>query len=623
MPAPLLQVEALEPRDVPATFGTPWPDGERVTLSFAPDGALIGSSASDLFAELGPDARLAVLRAFQAWAVHANVNIGLVPDSGAAFGTGGAIQGDPRFGDVRVGGRALAGDVLAITAPYNLYDNYSGDLVVNTAAPFGLSGYDLYTALLQESGHALGVGNSPDAASVMYEFYSGVRTGLSAGDIASIQALYGARQPDQYEGLGGNDTLAAATRYRSDVTADLTTTGDVDVYKFTAGVLTQSVTVSLRAAGLSLLTARVEVLDASGRVLASRAVTDPLANDITLSLGGLRAGTTYYVRVSGAGGEFGIGSYALQIKQSSLLTQVTDVVGNLLEETGLNDTLFTATSLLSKTLSPGPQTEYGTRAAFGSPADADYYRLTVPGSVSNGPVNLLITVWGADGQVLNPWIEVRDATGGVFAAQVTSANGNTTTLQVTGLKAGATYFVKTFSDSGSVGEYTFAADVRPDVVTVPELASGTVGAATAATTEFSLEQTSQVHLVLSATGARGTAEAVITNEAGDVVGRFTAAAGRGRSLDLYLAAGKYTVTVRSVGGDTLGFQLGLAIVTDPVGAQPEDPTGTPAPTTPPPPTSPPVPPPSEPTTPTNPTPPPPSEPPPPLPPDPEDPAQWD
>ena len=55
---------------------------------------------------------------------------------------------------------ALAPDVLAVTAPYAFADNYSGDVVVNTAAGFGPGGYDLYTALLQESGHAFGVGVS-------------------------------------------------------------------------------------------------------------------------------------------------------------------------------------------------------------------------------------------------------------------------------------------------------------------------------------------------------------------------------------------------------------------------------------------------------------------------------
>src|SRR4051812_20920161 len=97
---PALRVEELEPRDVPATFGTPWPDGQHVTLSFAPDGTPVGALDSDFFAALGPDAKLAVLKAFQSWVTHANVNIGLVGDSGAAFGTGGAVQGDSRFGDI-------------------------------------------------------------------------------------------------------------------------------------------------------------------------------------------------------------------------------------------------------------------------------------------------------------------------------------------------------------------------------------------------------------------------------------------------------------------------------------------------------------------------------------------
>src|SRR4051812_45129125 len=102
LPTPL-GVEALESRDLPATFGTPWPDGQHLTLSFAPDGTPIGGTASNLSAVLDSNARLAALRAFQTWAQFANVNIGLMGDTGAAFGTGGAVQGDSRFGDIRVG----------------------------------------------------------------------------------------------------------------------------------------------------------------------------------------------------------------------------------------------------------------------------------------------------------------------------------------------------------------------------------------------------------------------------------------------------------------------------------------------------------------------------------------
>src|SRR5207248_7196921 len=194
-----------------AVFGVPWPDGEHLTLSLAPDGTPVGGTPGNLSSflqQLSPQARLDVLRAFQNWAAVADVNVGLVGDTGAAFGTAGATQGDPRFGDIRVGGRSLAPDVLAVTAPYAMYDNYSGDVVVNTAARFTAGGanggYDLFTALLQESGHSLGVGDSPDPASVMYEYYLGARTVLSAGDVASIRALYGVRVTDQYEGSRGN-----------------------------------------------------------------------------------------------------------------------------------------------------------------------------------------------------------------------------------------------------------------------------------------------------------------------------------------------------------------------------------------------------------------------------------
>ena len=116
-----LGAEELERRDTPATVGNPWPDGEHLTLSLAPDGTAVGgrsSSLSALLAQLGPQAKLDVLRAFQSWAVPANINLGLVTDNGAPFGTGGAVQSDPRFGDIRVGGIPLAADVLAVTAPY-------------------------------------------------------------------------------------------------------------------------------------------------------------------------------------------------------------------------------------------------------------------------------------------------------------------------------------------------------------------------------------------------------------------------------------------------------------------------------------------------------------------------
>jgi hypothetical protein len=607
MPNPIpVRFEQLEDRLAPATFGTPWPDGERLSLSFAPDGTSISGTASDLFGALGPQARLDILRAFQAWAVHANVNIGLVADSGAAFGTAGGVQGDPRFGDVRIGGRALGPDVLAVTAPYSHFDNYSGDVVLNTSAAFGPGGFDLFTVFLQEAGHALGVGNSPDPASAMYEYYGGVRAGLSGADVAALQELYGVRQGDRFEGPGGNGTVATATRYvagllglDAEATADITTTGDVDVYKLTTGLLTRSVTVRLNAAGLSLLTARVEILDSNGRVVATATAADPTDNDLTISFAA-RGLTTYYVRVSAAQDDvFGVGSYRLDISQASLTGTLVGVVGGLLEETGLNDTLATATQLVTGALAVGPRTEYHARAAFGSPSDVDTYRITVPGVPGDAPANMLVTVWGNGGAALDPWVRVYDTLGRELAVEVLTADGRTTTVQVRGMAAGGTYFVKTFSDTGATGKYTLAADLRADTVALPPLASGTLTPdAPESLADFTMAQTGQAHFVLTAGSGEGAVELVVTDEAGRVVARVTAVAGRGRSVDVFLAAGTYRVTARTADGSPLAYQVAAAVVTDPVGVKPTDPTTDPQPSPPPPtdtslppPTSPPPPPP--------------------------------
>src|SRR5436305_40997 len=104
-----LYLEHLEDRCTPTTFGNPWPDARHLTLSFAPDNTAIGTHKSNLsqllnsqFLNSNTNWQMEILRAFQTWAVNANINIGLVDDGGQAFGSSGIIQGDSRFGDVRV-----------------------------------------------------------------------------------------------------------------------------------------------------------------------------------------------------------------------------------------------------------------------------------------------------------------------------------------------------------------------------------------------------------------------------------------------------------------------------------------------------------------------------------------
>src|SRR5262245_57206982 len=366
-----LQVERLEERTVPSIFGNPWPDSQHLTLSFAPDSTGIAGASSILSQTLAPmgdtAAKTEILRAIQSWAVNANTNIGLTTDNGSDFSTGGAFQGDPRFGDIRIGAKTLGSEVLAITAPFEYFSSYSGNIVLNGGAPLSIGGthntFDLFTIFLQETGHSLGVGNSLDPASVMYEVYSGARTGLSAGDVASIQGLYGRRTADAYEGTGGNSTLATATRYSAQLDADLTTTGDVDVYRYSAPLLSTGTVVKFQAAGLSLVQAKVELLDSGGHVLASGTSKSVFDNEVTLNFSKLDLFVvTDYCRCrSNSVDVFGVASYHLSIYSTNILTPVTNLID---PEVGLNDVLGSATHLLQTVTGTSAQIDYNLRSSF-------------------------------------------------------------------------------------------------------------------------------------------------------------------------------------------------------------------------------------------------------------------
>ena len=154
-PATPLRVEALESRDLPATFGTPWPDGQHLTLSFAPTAPRSAGprrTCRRLPRRSTRTRGLAVLRRSRrgrssrtstsdSWAIRSRVR----------DRRGGAGRFAVRRRPHRRPG--VSRDVLAITAPYNLYDNFSGDVVLNTAAGLARAATTSTPALLQEAGH--------------------------------------------------------------------------------------------------------------------------------------------------------------------------------------------------------------------------------------------------------------------------------------------------------------------------------------------------------------------------------------------------------------------------------------------------------------------------------------
>lgn len=608
-PTPPLTLEQLESRHVPALFGNPWFDGAHLTLSFAPDGTDVYGSPSALFAKLGPQTNVwqtEILRAFQTWAEQTNVNIGLVADGGQGFDVSGAVQGDPRFGDIRIGSRTLGPDALAATSPFTLFGATAGNVTVNQNAPFSIGGvggtYDLYSALLQEAGHAQGVGNSLDPTSPMFEQYSGVRTGLTDGDIQAIQGLYGARTPDAYEGARGNDTLATASAFANGLEADVTTRQDVDVYRFTAiGLPT---TVRLQAAGLSLLVGKVSVLDSSGRVIASGTASGPLKNDVTLQLNGLVLGRSYFVKVeSGSPDAFGVGAYRLRVDTlvSSLVTTLgtttTNLVGGVVaqgNDLGTNDSMLTATLLIQKQATADKRYDYNVRAVLSNSSDVDYFRLTAPDlsladrSAGQG-LYLVATVWGLDGTAPDARVDVYDAYGRAIAGKVLTNDDGSFTVQLANVSPKADYFVRVQSDTGRTGGYEVAVDFRTDSVMPATTTTGTLTSdAPVSVPVYLTTQSQMLHFALTAAPA-STAAVVLSiyDQAGNLVFSLAAGPGDTQSGDVFLNQGTYKIAYTAVppaGTKTfqVGYTLDLWRLTDPIGPQASDPATQPSSGSPPP-----------------------------------------
>src|SRR5262249_48191518 len=156
-----------------ATFGVPWADPGHLTLSFLPDGTPIAGHVSTLFQTLNAARPAAawqrdILRAFQTWAVNANVNIGLTADGGQAIGVAGQTQHDPRFGDTRIGAQPMAADALAVSVPNDpsISGTMTGDVLVNARNKSGSGGFDLFAVILHEAGHVFGLPGSTDPKSV-------------------------------------------------------------------------------------------------------------------------------------------------------------------------------------------------------------------------------------------------------------------------------------------------------------------------------------------------------------------------------------------------------------------------------------------------------------------------
>jgi hypothetical protein len=336
-----LAVEELESRVTPyGLSGDVWASPQLLTLSFVPDGTILGSNGShyltsNLFAtfnaKFGSTAKWQneILRAAQTWAASTNVNFAIVADDGSSIGSGPDQQGDPNKGDIRIGGYNFGNNWLAQAEMPPNGNNYSvaGDIQFNTGASFNIGlTYDLYTVALHEFGHSLGLDESGVSSAAMYSAYTSTKYGLNSDDVNGIKAIYGARHPGAYDAGSGDNSFATAANLTSQINPssqtalvtglDQTTTSEQNYYTFTAPQGTSgNLTVTVQSKGLSLLTPKAWVYAADqSTVLGYASGSNQYGSTLTITLNNVQAGQQYYVKVTGADGSaFSTGAYALTL----------------------------------------------------------------------------------------------------------------------------------------------------------------------------------------------------------------------------------------------------------------------------------------------------------------------
>jgi len=313
-------------------MGGQWDNSKPISFSVAPDGVSWNQGVNNVNTQLGAEFggaswQKSIAEALQTWAASSNLNFTETGDGAYNLNASGQSQGDPLFGDIRVGGSAFPTTTIAQTyGPPPNGATAGGDVMLNTSYNFGPNGpYDLETVLIHEVGHSLGLGESPQPSALMYSYYSGVRHDLGSADIEGIQSIYGARVADLFQSKGEATSSASAV----DLTAtldgsgqaqvnglSLASIGDAEYFSVTAPS-TQGATLQIKAVanGHSLMSPKVTVIDAAtGATLAVDAHSDQYGDTASVSVPNAQAGHRYLIVVTGATSDvFAVGDYSLQL----------------------------------------------------------------------------------------------------------------------------------------------------------------------------------------------------------------------------------------------------------------------------------------------------------------------
>lgn len=505
----------------------PWPNARPITVSFAPDFVEVGRYRSELFQHMNaqmsaPDWQIEILRALQTWSRHANLQFAVVPDSPRAFGVPGLAQGDPRFGDIRLGAFPQQ-NVLGNAVPYNsAAGSWAGDIFFDTNREFyihesGAGGsppelYDLYSVALHELGNSLGlVDNETNPDSVMFFAYVGPRGDLDPQDIAAIRSLYGPPAADTLEPPTGNDSFATASpiTFRKSFASTLIESRlgriqdaeDVDVYSFRGTALSENCWLKVRGRKNSLLCARITAYDSQQNELATISAESPLANTIIKEITGIAPNELIYVVVDWSGvPDFDFGDYELALdfnanggdeleegddggeeerffeaNDDELVDALYTLEGLVDAEVNANNTFPRAVQLFSP-----PGTPTGSRfemlSAIASTSDLDMYRIETSPS-ANGTIVIDLAPLGIDPALLD--IRVFNSARASVPMRRRFRSTGDVVVDISNVQPNATYYIRVQNRAGNtrLGNYLLLVNVADDSAALERIQQVSLNAA--------------------------------------------------------------------------------------------------------------------------------------------------
>lgn len=581
-----------------------------ITASFAPDGTEIGFRTSELESAFDTQFgagqwRPVIERAVQTWAREAELNIGFVEDTGTDAGVYGPSQGDARFGDIRMFGVSLGQDVWAEAISENARSagTWAGDIIFNVDADWQ-SLLDLETVALHELGHVLGLEHNDDPNSPMNAHGPSASTTPTATDIALLQALHGARNPDPTEGDKGNNSIDDAHRIKGNEGdgiasndefdgsqvwlqfGDLLNAEDVDIFEVHIDEnYSGPLAVDLRTQGLSLANLNFELIDREENVLASGTVDEPFGGHSLLQLERTIAGEKYYIRVTATSDAFWsqgdyaitIGSPATLISERVAISHWGDIVhrwyfdsrgakrgfsyelrnsrndGYSDEDSHTDDDDVNAREL-APTLESTSRIVYSTVGTVSDLIDVDYYRFKTPQSIDAGS-KLLVNLESLELDTLVPKVSVLDADRRVIGAELLSVGYGATQLLIHNVDADTRYFIRLDStDVDAVhrtGNYSLSLELSPTLSSNDLFAAARIDSDTPASSQtlylaipqvltFSLEST----LVSGNVATEAQATFQLFNSERQLIHNIIAPLGTMRSLPgVLLDAGEYYLQV--------------------------------------------------------------------------------